>query len=862
MMADKPSIFGAEPIQLDRLLSLGLEREGAEHRDEPMPTLDSTIEKLGGWIGRYKLLGILGEGGMGIVYLAEQTKPVQRQVALKIIKPGMDSKRVLARFEAEQQALALMEHPHIARVYDAGLAPSGRPYFVMEHVKGIPITEHSDKYKLIIEQRLHLFLHVCEALQHAHQKGIIHRDLKPSNILVKIQDQEKIPKVIDFGVARAISQPLTERTLYTEQGQLVGTPEYMSPEQADLSFQDIDTRTDVYSLGIVLYELLAGILPFNPKTFRTGGIDHIRQVICEEQPKTPSTQLSKTSVEKTTESARCRQTDLRTLQRQLHGDLDWITLKALEKDRVRRYVTVDAMAEDIRRHLHHQPVSAAPPGLVYRSRKFLRRHRRQITALSMLVLLCLGLAVAALMSVRAGRESAHANALEHRQLLAEARELFSSRRHQDALAKVDEVMQSPHVGRQAKLLHAQLLLEGKGAGAAAAELEQLLDTPDEVAGTAHFLLANVYYNGDPCAPGGTREYYQRWQYHREQAELLIADTAAYYFLRAQAAHSVKETLAMLGKALELDKQHYDSLCERAHIFYNQHDYEKMARDAARMIGIRPDNPQGYALSALALQGMGRLEEALQDHNEAIQLVPDDPLLYDARRETYTRLGKCEQALPDAVRCAELHARDLPYRHKLFATYTALGRYHDAEREYAHFMSYPILQEHRPGSPPGNLGDLFQMYSIKLVAESLAAGRAWHGPVKPPLTAPYCLMHTLDPVYRGLRARGKRLVPKGFHPSWSPDGTQLAYSHGLLSASGVAVLSLDTGRIELLTTSGKDPEWSPDGRYIAFERNRQIWPAESLSGLSIRTWRPDGRRPTHADEIWIADRVTYEIRHIC
>ena len=246
--------------------------------------MNCSLEQPGHWIGRYRLLHVLGEGGMGVVYLAEQDHPIHRQVALKVIKPGMDSKRVLARFETEQQALALMEHPHVARVYDAGLAPSGRPYFVMEYVKGIPVTEHCDKYKLTIEERLRLFLHVCEAIRHAHQKGIIHRDLKPSNILVTIEGNEAIPKVIDFGVARAISQPLTERTLYTEQGQLVGTPEYMSPEQVEMSNQDIDTRADIYSLGVVLYELIAGVLPFDPQTLREGGFGHIRKVICEEDP--------------------------------------------------------------------------------------------------------------------------------------------------------------------------------------------------------------------------------------------------------------------------------------------------------------------------------------------------------------------------------------------------------------------------------------------------------------------------------------------------------------------------------------------------------------------------------------------------
>jgi WD40 repeat protein len=434
-MREENSTFGAEPQHLDRLLSLGL--EGFE--DEATVQTGPEMEGPGGWIGRYKLLSVLGEGGMGIVYLAEQTEPVRREVALKVIKPGMDSRRVLARFEAEQQALALLEHPHVARVYDAGLAPSSRPYFVMEHVKGIPITEHCDKYRLTVEQRLRLFLHVCEAIQHAHQKGIIHRDLKPSNILVVIQDQEMIPKVIDFGVARAISQPLTERTLYTEQGQIIGTPEYMSPEQAEMTSQDIDTRSDIYSLGAVLYELLTGVLPFESDTLRQGP-DHLRQIIREQDPKTPSSRLSGLTPEDSTRIAQHRQVDGGVLRRTLRGDLEWIVMKCLEKDRTRRYETANELAMDLKRYLANEAVVARPPTVMYRLQKAWRRNRLLYSAVAAVaVALIVGLALAAVgwrqalqdrnraILARANAEAAQASEAALRQQ-AEVQELAARRR--------------------------------------------------------------------------------------------------------------------------------------------------------------------------------------------------------------------------------------------------------------------------------------------------------------------------------------------------------------------------------------------------------------------------------------------------
>ena len=347
-------------------------------------------------IGPYRLLRRVGEGGMGEVWLAEQTHPVRRQVALKIIKAGMDTTQVVARFEAERQALAVMDHPAIARVFDAGATPEGRPYFVMEYVRGEGIASYCNKHKLSIPSRIDLFLQVCDGVQHAHQKGIIHRDLKPSNILVTVQDDRPVPKIIDFGVAKAITQHLTDRTLYTEQGVLIGTPEYMSPEQAEMTELDIDTRTDVYALGVVFYELLTGALPFDGKALREKGVEEIRRTIREVDPPRPSTRVTTLAA-----SSETNERTTRELARDLRGDLDWITMCALEKDRTRRYGSVSDLAADLRRHVEHLPVLASPPSTVYRARKFARRHRAGVLVAATLASLLVAFAVT--MTVQARR---------------------------------------------------------------------------------------------------------------------------------------------------------------------------------------------------------------------------------------------------------------------------------------------------------------------------------------------------------------------------------------------------------------------------------------------------------------------------
>jgi serine/threonine protein kinase/tetratricopeptide (TPR) repeat protein len=374
----------------DRVLRLLAEHAKQESflLDEPPGVAASTVdlppsERPGAVIGPYKLVELIGEGGMGSVWLAHQAEPVKRKVALKLIKPGMDSKQVLARFEAERQALALMDHPNIARILDGGLTPDGRPYFVMELVKGVPITQYCDANKLTPRQRLELFVPVCQAVQHAHQKAVIHRDLKPSNVLVALYDDRPVPKVIDFGVAKAIGGALTDQTVETGLGGVVGTPEYMSPEQATLNNLDIDTRSDVYALGVLLYELLTGSPPFSKKELEQKGLLEMLRVVREEEPPRPSTKLS-TAEALPTLSAN-RRTEPRKLMALLRSELDWIVLKALEKDRSRRYETANGLAADINRYLAGEPVLAHPPSRGYRLRKFVKRNKPQVIAGSIVV---------------------------------------------------------------------------------------------------------------------------------------------------------------------------------------------------------------------------------------------------------------------------------------------------------------------------------------------------------------------------------------------------------------------------------------------------------------------------------------------
>jgi serine/threonine-protein kinase len=376
----------------------------------PLPTTtgDEPIsERPGIIIGPYKLLEQIGEGGFGVVFMADQQKPVHRKVALKILKPGMDTRPIVGRFEAERQALALMDHANIAKVFDGGATPSGRPFFVMELVKGVPITDFCDQNQLTPRQRLELFGSVCQAVQHAHQKGIIHRDLKPSNVLVSRHDTTPIVKVIDFGVAKALGQKLTDKTLFTGIAQMIGTPLYMSPEQAGMSDLDIDTRSDIYSLGVLLYELLTGTTPFDKERLHKLGYDDLRRIIREEEPPKPSTRISTLGQAATTVCAN-RKSEPKRLSRLFRGELDWIVMKALEKDRNRRYETANGFAMDVQRYLHDEPVKACPPSRLYRFHKLARRNTAGLAVASLILfsLILLGSGTGWVLSDRASRSAA------------------------------------------------------------------------------------------------------------------------------------------------------------------------------------------------------------------------------------------------------------------------------------------------------------------------------------------------------------------------------------------------------------------------------------------------------------------------
>jgi len=838
-------VCGGDTALLDRLQALLTAHTSAqtflEHAASSLQlTLDAPpalLEGPGTTIDRYKLLEKIGEGGMAVVYMAEQQHPIRRRVALKIIKLGMDTKQVIARFEAERQALALMDHPNIAQVFDGGATETGRPYFVMELVRGVSITDYCDKNRLSTPERLELFVQVCNAVRHAHQKGIIHRDIKPSNVMVTLHDGRPVPKVIDFGIAKATNQRLTEQTLFTRYSQMIGTPEYMSPEQAEMSGLDVDTRTDIYSLGVLLYELLTGTTPFAGETLRSAGYAEMQRIIRETDPLKPSTRIRTLGLTGT-DVALCRQTNPEMLRKLVKGDLDWIVMKTLEKDRTRRYETAHALVEDVERHLRHEPITAGSPGTIYRLRKFLRRRRLQVATWSAGALVVAGLLFAGITYLRFNTQRTRDN---HGKLLTLVEDRLSRGEYEPALSEIKPLLRSRFVGPKARLLHARVLLELQGPRAGVEQLQALLNERAEIAANAHFLLARIYLE----AAGNDSSMSSKAQHHLLQGERLMPKTAEAYLLRAMTAQSAPETLGWLNDALELDPTHYGARRARALAWCALGDYRDMETEASTMIGSQPGNPVGYLLRAIARREIALsrndadlLGQALADHDRAAGLTPprDKRLaeLCEQRRHTLMRMGLYERALADVQTCLRLQPDDRIHQFNYFCTLTALGKYEEAQAVYDRTIgTSEEAQMH------------FDQSAARHVFDSLWTGQSWHPQDSSPRGTAFTALHRATEEYHQLAALAHRAVAEGFHPAWSPDGTQLAYSRGVLGASGVEILNLATGRTRLLTVPGKDPAWSPDGRYIAYVRDRQV-----LSLGDLTTERQGEHPPMEQEEIWV------------
>jgi serine/threonine protein kinase/tetratricopeptide (TPR) repeat protein len=604
-------------------------------------------------IGPYRLLERVGEGGMGEVWLAEQTQPIHRQVALKVIKAGMDTAQVVARFEAERQALALMDHPAIARVFDAGATPQGRPYFVMEYVRGETITAYATRHTLTVPERIDLFLTVCEGVQHAHQKGIIHRDLKPSNVLVIVRDDCPMPKVIDFGVAKATTQALTARTLHTEIGALIGTPEYMSPEQAEMGSLDIDTRTDVYSLGVMLYELLTGTLPFESKALREQGLDKLRQTIREVDPPRPSTRV--TTAAGSAATVLPSHGEASRLARQLRGDLDWITMKALEKDRTRRYGSVSDLAADLSRHLDDVPVLASPPSATYRVGKFVRRHHAGVAAAGVLILLLV--VFAGVMAVQASR-------------IARARdrasqEAATATQVSDFLVGLFKVS-DPSEARGTTLTAREILAKG------VQQLDSLRDQP-AVQARLQATIGSVdtelglYKDAQPLLETAL-------QTRRRVVGQDHPDTLA-------SANALANLYWYQGKYREAEPLYSDIVERRTHLLGA--DHPDTLRANYDLASLYQKQKRWEEFDRLSRDTLARQRRVLGDNH------PDTLASLRNLQSSYFARGRYEEALPVAVEVLESerrifgedHPKALGSLHNLATIYDALGRYGEAEPLY-------------------------------------------------------------------------------------------------------------------------------------------------------------------------------------
>ncbi len=638
-------------------------------------------------IGPFKILQLLGEGGMGVVYEAEQDSPIHRRVALKVIRAGLDSKPIVARFEAERQALAVMDHPNIAKIFESGATEEGRPFFAMELVRGVPITNYCDSWKLSTEERLRLFGQVCRAVQHAHHKGVIHRDLKPSNILVTSVDGQAVPKIIDFGIAKALGHELTETTLVTELGQVFGTPDYVSPEQVEPTGLDIDTRTDVYSLGVVLYELLVGARPLELR-----GLARYAawQAIRERTPPTPSSRLSTFPGATQQTVASYRRTDPQDLRRTLRGDLDWVAMRCLEKDRTRRYETANGLARDVERYLRHEPVDARPPSAAYRMKKFVRRHRAGVAAIVVALLgVAAGSGAALVNMVRAQR--AEARALEEATLASEVSGFLVGLFQLATPGGVPDGEQGKPVTARELLDRGSERIETELAGHPIAQA-QLLETIGEV----------YYHLGD--FDEAIRLFERGLEIHeREQgpdhldvAEILVelGNTNLRLANYERAESTIRRSLQIREQALgpdHLDVMENLDLLARLHLTQANYDeateiYERVLR--LRRASLDPDDmklalslnelARAYALQARTEEAERHFREALAIYERA--LGPEHPYVAAVTKNlgsSLVALKRYDEAEPLLRRALAIEARTLDPNHaQVAASHFQLGRFYE------------------------------------------------------------------------------------------------------------------------------------------------------------------------------------------
>jgi len=750
----------------------------------------------------------------------------------------------------------MMNHPNIAKVLDAGATETGRPYFVMELVKGASITDFCDANSLSTHERLKLFVQVCQAVQHAHQKGIIHRDIKPTNVMVTLHDGVPVPKVIDFGIAKAINRQLTEKTLFTRYAQIIGTPAYMSPEQAEMSGLDIDIRTDVYSLGTLIYELLTGSPPFTSEYLLSKSYEEMQRIIREEEPTRPSTKIS-TLGQALIEVAKYRNISPEALHKLIRNDLDWIVMKTLEKDRDRRYDSVGEFAADIRRYLSNEPVLAGPPNTLYRIKKFIKRHRVFVTASTAIVAsILIGLFISTSLYLRM-RQALNTvvqleNKVEIDSRLSTAQRLYAEGRYQAALNEIEATVDAQNPEPEAQLLKARLLVELGQKNEAETQLQPLTKSEPEIAGAAYGLLARIYMGVDDAK---VNEY-------EALAASNLPETADAYFLRAMTAPNPEKALQWLDRAIALDPSHYPSRKARVLTYYSLAEDDKMVEDVEALIALRPADSLGYAIRAILRRESGRFEEAVADHTRTIELCESEQdlcELYHQRYKTYTIMGHHASALADARHCAELNPKKRVHRFNIFTLLLEMKDFEEAKKKYRSFEQTSHEWDYR-----------FDQSTASYVFDTLSKGRTIEIPPEMAQQAPFAHIRRVAQCYHAFADQATLIqLQRQCFLLWgmSPDGKELLFgwigSYGGMTKTmqdgapsivprkvALKIINIESGQERQIASAYRNcAAWSPDGKYIAFrDPNQNVCIVSSKGGQSRKVasgawpqWSKDSRR---------------------